>query len=279
MYVTLEPCSHTGRTPPCVDAIIDAGVAKVVIGAVDPDHRVSGAGSAVLEEAGIAVEIAEDQEARDLDPGYFTQRETGLPLITLKYAMTLDGSVAASDGSSQWISGPEARADAHRLRSEMDAVMVGAGTFQRDDPQLDVRHVGSDHQPQPVIVAGTRDLPVDARLWDREPLVISAFDRHIPAGEMVVVEGTGGIPSPEETAKLLARRGLYDILLEGGPRLATAYWQAGLIARGVVYVAGKIGGGRGVSPLAEEFETIGAAKDVAITEIVRLGNDLRIEFK
>ena len=148
LIVTLEPCNHHGRTPPCTEAILDAGVARVVIGAIDPDTRVAGGGVERLREAGIEVTLGLlADEVEQMDPAYFHHRRTGRPRVTLKAAMTLDGQVAARDGSSQWITSPEAREDGHRLRAEADAVMVGAGTVLADDPELTVRLPGYDRTP------------------------------------------------------------------------------------------------------------------------------------
>lgn len=279
MYVTLEPCSHHGRTPPCVDAVVNAGVARVVVGVVDPDPKVSGSGIDLLRDAGIEVETGSMQpEVEAVDPGYFRQRRSGLPRIILKYAMTLDGSVAAEDGSSQWITGEEARADAHRLRSEVDAIAVGAGTLRSDDPSLTVRHGRTDHQPRPIVIAGTADLPPDARIWERDPLVIAAVNMALPGGELAVVESEDGMPLPKAAAKELAERGYYDVLLEGGPTIAGAWWQAGIITTGVIYLAGKIGGGKGVGPLGGIFASLSDAADVSITGVRVVGNDVRIDF-
>lgn len=281
MYVTLEPCSHHGRTPPCVEAIIAADVRRVVIAAADPDERVSGRGVSALREAGIEViEGVLEREARMSDPGYFHHRQTGLPRVVVKYAMTLDGSVAASDRTSQWITSPEARDDAHRLRSESDAVVVGAGTLRSDDPRLDVRldrYRGP--QPRPVIIAGDDDLPTSAAIWSRHPLVISVAERDLPDGELVVVTGDGGMPDPVAVCESLANRGLLDVLVEGGPTLAGSWLRAGVVAAGVVYVGGKLGGGQGIPPFAGAFETIDEAIPVSVTAVRSLGNDLRVDFE
>ena len=280
MYVSLEPCNHHGRTPPCVSAMVAAGLGRVVVGVEDPDPRVAGSGLAALREAGVEVTMSPlPDDARAVDPGYFRHRETGLPAVTLKYAMTLDGSVAAADGSSRWVSGEESRADAHELRSAMDAVVVGAGTLRGDDPLLDVRVGTGVRQPRPIVIAGKQPLPRDARIWGRDPLVIAPTDFEVPAGEVAVVPAVDGRPDPIEAARAIADHGYYDLLLEGGPVLAAAWWHADLIHRGVAYVAGKIGGGRGVPAFDGVFASIDDADDVRITDLRQLGNDVRIEFE
>lgn len=280
MFVSLEPCSHQGRTPPCVDAIIAAGVGRVVVGIGDPDPRVSGKGLDTLRAADIQVTVSpSDEEARSVDPSYFRHRETGLPTVVLKYAMTLDGSVAAADGSSRWISGEESRADSHRLRARMDAVVVGAGTLRADDPLLDARIDEAGRQPRPIVIAGSEPLPGSARIWERHPLVISAIDIPIPAGDLAVVASRDGLPEPVSAARAIADSGYYDLLLEGGPLLAAAWWHAGLVSSGVVYLAGKIGGGKGVSPLGGLFPNVDDAKSVRIIAVIQIGNDVRIEFE
>ncbi|MGH8915109.1 MAG: bifunctional diaminohydroxyphosphoribosylaminopyrimidine deaminase/5-amino-6-(5-phosphoribosylamino)uracil reductase RibD [Acidimicrobiia bacterium] len=280
LYVTLEPCSHHGLTPPCVDAIVSAGVARVVVGAIDPDPRVSGSGVSRLRDAGLEVvtDVVAD-EAVAVDPAYFHHRRTGLPLVTLKSAMTLDGSVAAVDGTSQWISSEEARHDAHLLRATMDAVVIGAGTLRNDDPLLTARlRDGSEHQPVPVIVAGTQELPTDSRIWERSPVVFGATAMDVPSGEVIVVASEHGLPDPEAVARALAERGHLDVLLEGGPGLAGAWWRAGIVGRGVIYVAARVGGGRGISPLAGDFATMPQSREVNIRDVRMVGPDIRIEF-
>ncbi len=279
-HVTLEPCPHQGHTPPCVDALIQAGVATVVVGAVDPDPRVSGQGIERLEAAGVEVITGvEGDRARAVDPAYFHHRETGMPLVTLKYAMTLDGSVAASDGTSQWITGEEARHDGHRLRSTVDGVVIAAGTLREDDPRLDVRLDGyAGPQPRPVVVAGKTPLPSRARIWDRDPLIVSVQTRDLPGGELVEVPALGEHPDPVETCRALAAHGLLHILLEGGPTIARAWWRSGVITDGVIYIGSRIGGGTGRSPMAGVFGTMADATDVEFEDVRRVGTDAVITF-
>ncbi len=280
VVVTLEPCNHHGRTPPCTEALISAGVARVVVGAGDPDQRVSGAGLARLRAAGIEVidgVLATAVEA--LDPGYFHHRRTGRPRVTLKVAATLDGQTAAADGTSQWITSADARRDAHRLRAEADAVMIGAGTLLADDPRLDVRLDGYDGaQPVPVIVAGERALPHDARVFSRKALVYAASPRDLPVEVVTVAPRPGGVDLGAVLADL-GGRGLLDVLVEGGPTLAGALWAQGLVDRGVMYLGPLVAGGMGRPVFTAPFPTLHAARPVVVTAIGKVGPDVRLEFE
>ncbi|MEX0796995.1 MAG: bifunctional diaminohydroxyphosphoribosylaminopyrimidine deaminase/5-amino-6-(5-phosphoribosylamino)uracil reductase RibD [Acidimicrobiia bacterium] len=280
LYVSLEPCSHQGRTPACVDAVLAAGIARIVIGIEDPDPKVSGSGVAALRDAGVEVVLSDQPaDAEAVDPAYFHHRRTGLPRVTAKFAMTLDGSVAASDGTSQWITSPEARQDAHVLRSQVDAVVVGAGTLRSDDPRLDVRLDGyHGPQPRPVIVAGSGSLPAESQIWGLNPLVITAEGGSAPGGEILEISG-GAPPAPALVAAALGDMGYLDILLEGGPTLLAAWWAAGVITRGYAYVAAKVGGGAGITPLAGSFGNIEDARDVEIFDVQSVGPDVRIGFQ
>ncbi len=279
VVVTLEPCTHVGHTPPCTDALIEAGVSRVVVGAIDPDPRVAGGGVRRLREAGIEVidgVLADECEA--LDPAYFHHRRTGRPRVTLKAAATLDGQVAALDGTSQWITSPEARADAHRLRAEADAVLIGAGTLLADDPRLTVRLPGyTGPQPVPVVVAGRRPLPPGARLWER-PALIVATDLRDEAETVVVPPGPDGRPDLGVALRALGERGLLDILVEGGPTLARSLWDRRLVDRGVFYLGATVAGGGGRPIFDGGFDTLAAARTVQIDQVRRLGPDLRVEW-
>ncbi len=278
LVVTLEPCNHHGRTLPCVDAILEAGIARVVFGAHDPDTAVAGGGAQALAEAGVEVAsgvLAAGVEA--MDPGYFHHRRTGRPRVTLKTAVTLDGQVAAADGTSQWITSPEAREDGHRLRAEADAIMVGAGTALSDDPQLTVRLPGYEgSQPVPVVIAGHRPLPRDLRLIERGAIVFAPSELDL-ATEVVVVESGGGVDL-EKALVVLGERGILDVLVEGGPVLAGALLAAGLVDRGVFYVGAKLGAGSGKAPFHGVFATIDDAVAVEIVDVRTLGPDLRLDF-
>lgn len=277
LLVTLEPCAHHGRTPPCVDAIIAAQVRAVVIGAVDPDSRVDGAGIAALRRSGVAVTVAPAELGTEwVDPGFFHHRRTGLPFVTVKVAATLDGQIAAVDGTSQWITSPEARADGHQLRSRSDAVMVGGGTVWADDPQLGVRLVGYEGpQPTPIVVAGARGLPETAKVLDRAPLVYRTGDAPATTSDDVVV-GTGPVVDPTTMLSDLGGRGILDVLVEGGPRLIRSLLDAELVQRFVWYGAGRIAGGAGLPAIGGVFGTLSDSRPLDIVEVTRVGRDVKI---
>ena len=280
VIVTLEPCTFQGRTPPCVGALVAAGVARVVVGAVDPDARVSGEGIASLRRHGITVEegiLAFEAEA--LDPAYFHHRRTGRPRVTLKAALTLDGQLAASDRSSQWITGEAAREDGHRLRSQFDAVMVGAGTVIADDPQLDVRLADyAGPQPRPIVLIGARDLPRASKIHQRQPLLVASRKLDDNAGVIQVSAGVDGRPVLAEALRAIGDEGYLDILVEGGAGLAAGLWSQGLVDRGVFYLAGRIAGGKGLGLFAGTWNTLEDSVEVDIVDVMKLGADLRVEW-
>lgn len=282
LYVSLEPCSHVGRTPPCTDALIAAGVSRVVAAIEDPDSQVSGAGLDQLRGQGLEVQVSDDPElARAVDPAYFHHRETGMPLVTIKWAMTLDGSVAAADGSSQWITSDVARQMSHEVRAQSDAVVIGAGTLRQDDPLLTARAPAyrTWPQPRPVLIAGSQPLPEDRQLWARAPVVVSTADISLPGGESLVVGGDYGRPDPLETCKALGDLGLLHLLLEGGPTLASSWWRAGVVTNGMVWIGAKVGGGAGKTPLIGDFAEMTDADVVSIESVRNVGDDVLITFQ
>jgi diaminohydroxyphosphoribosylaminopyrimidine deaminase/5-amino-6-(5-phosphoribosylamino)uracil reductase len=264
MVVTLEPCSHHGRTPPCTDAIIEAGIRRVYVGTLDPDERVSGRGMATLRAAGIEViETGLSKMVEHNDRGYYHHRRTGRPFITLKLATTLDGQVAALDGTSRWITSPEARHDAHELRATHDAILVGAGTVRADDPELTVRIDGWDGpQPIPVIFKGTHSLPPTARLLKRDPIVMEP-DRD-------------GTVSVEEAIDDLGSRGITSVLIEGGAHIARSFIDAKVVDEVIVYIGSKLADGVGLPAIAGPFATIGDALPLTFMDVERLGPDIKI---
>ena len=282
LITTLEPCVHVGRTPPCVDRIIGSGVVTVVVGAEDPDQRVSGRSIALLEKAGLEVDgplLTGEVEAAD--PAYFHHRRTGRPRFTLKAAATLDGWTAAGDGTSQWISGLAARRDGHLLRASADAVMVGAGTLRADDPRLTVRlECARTPQPLAVVVAGRAPLPSIRKVWDRSPLVVAPRPTEVvPPDLQVIAPGAEGLVDLAGAARALGERGLLEVLVEGGPRLAGAMWSVGLIDRGVFYMAARVAGGEGLPVMQGTFSTLSDSRDVIIEDVQRVGEDLRVEWR
>lgn len=281
LVVTLEPCVHFGLTPPCTNAIVEAGLARVVVGVVDPDERVAGAGLDALRQAGIDVVLAPDPEAwEEIDPAYFHHRRTGRARFLLKQAATLDGQTAALIGTSRWITGQEAREDAHRLRADADAVMVGAGTLLADDPALDVRLADWDGpQPRPVVIAGRRPLPIRARVWERNALVVASAVVPVPAETLIVRPGPDGLPDLAEMASLLPGIGILEVMVEGGATLSSAMIKAGLIDSGVLYLGAKLAVGIGRGLFAVPWFTLEDAIDVELTDVKRLGADLRVSWK
>jgi diaminohydroxyphosphoribosylaminopyrimidine deaminase/5-amino-6-(5-phosphoribosylamino)uracil reductase len=254
-WVTLEPCAHEGRTPPCADALVAAGVSRVVVGIEDPDAQVRGAGIARLRDAGLDVEVGTRaaEVAEQLAP-YVKHRTTGRPWVVLKLAASLDGRTAAPDGSSRWITGEAARSDAHRLRAESDAVLVGAATVRIDDPSLTVRRVDG---PDPLrVVLGTA--PPGAKVHPCLEL----------GGPLdAVLDELGG-------------KGIVQVLVEGGASVAGDFHRAGLVDRYVVYLAPVLFGGddaRGVfaGPGAVSIDDVWRGRIVSVTP---LGDDLRIEL-
>jgi diaminohydroxyphosphoribosylaminopyrimidine deaminase/5-amino-6-(5-phosphoribosylamino)uracil reductase len=304
-YVTLEPCAHHGRTPPCADALVAAGVARVVAAVADPDPRVDGAGLARLRAAGVAVTVGTGAEAaEDQNAAYLTHRRRGRPRITLKAAASLDGKVAAADGTSRWITGPAARADAHRLRGEADAVMVGAGTALADNPRLTVRLPGwPGRQPLRVLVDAAGRVGVGGHLFDGEAETLvattpaapaTAVDAWKAAGAEVLMcppapvgGGSGGaLGAPSvgqgvdlrDLARALGERGVLELMVEGGPRLQASLWAEGLVDRLVWYLAPLAIGGADAPGLlgGDGAATLTAARRVRLASADRLGEDLRL---
>lgn len=281
LVVTLEPCNHHGRTPPCTDAIIASGLRRVVVGALDPDPRVSGRGIARLEETGIEViSSTAPDEVETIDPAYFHHRRTGRARLLVKTAMTLDGQTAAADGTSQWITSPEARADAHSLRAESDAVMVGAGTVRADDPLLTVRSPDFDgSQPVPVVISGKSPLPSSARLWERaETLVYSTSPTTAGPDPVIAPADPDGYPDLGWVAADLGERGLLSVLVEGGSRLLGALWAAALVDAGVTYLGARLAGGVGLPVFAGTWRTVEDALPITIGRVAEIGPDVRVDW-
>jgi diaminohydroxyphosphoribosylaminopyrimidine deaminase/5-amino-6-(5-phosphoribosylamino)uracil reductase len=289
-YVSLEPCCHWGRTPPCADALIAAGIARVVVPVEDPDPRVSGGGLARLRAAGIAVETGlRAEEARALNAGFFQRIRDGRPLVTLKLATTLDGRLATRAGESRWITGETARARAHLLRAEHDAVMVGSNTVLVDDPTLDCRLPGlGPRSPVRIIVDSRLRLPLTARVVadaGRVPTWIVTLagadaarqEAFRSCGVELVAVGPDEAGAADLGAALgeLARRGLTRVLVEGGAVLAASLLRAGLVDRLAWFRAGKIIGGDGIPAVAPfGLERLAAAPSFKRLSIETVGEDV-----
>ena len=249
-YVTLEPCSHHGRTPPCADALVEAGVARVVVSLTDPDPKVAGAGIARLRDAGVEVTsgVLADEAAEQLAP-YLHHRRTGRPFVVLKLATTLDGRVAAVDGTSRWITGVEARTAAHQLRAESDAIVVGAGTVRADDPSLTTRLVDGP-SPRRIVLG------------------------RAPDGAKVhpCTEWTGELTELLDT---LGAEGVLQVMVEGGARVATSFHTAGLVDRYVLHLAPALMGD-GQAALHLSTPTMADLWRGRIVSTRRLGDDLEV---
>ncbi|MEU6993496.1 bifunctional diaminohydroxyphosphoribosylaminopyrimidine deaminase/5-amino-6-(5-phosphoribosylamino)uracil reductase RibD [Streptomyces sp. NPDC046465] len=283
--VTLEPCNHTGRTGPCAQALIDAGIARVVYAVADPNPTATG-GAQTLRAAGISVEQGLlEAEAAEGNAAWLTSVRLGRPHVTWKYAATLDGRTAAADGTSRWITSAEARADVHRLRAECDAVVVGSGTQRADDPHLAVRGVADTKtavvQPLRVVLDtnGTAVTPGARVLDDAAPTLIAVADDITPsyrAGETVrLPRAEGGLDIPALLDTLHAR-GVRSVLLEGGPTLAGAFVAAGAVDRVVGYLAPVLLGAGPAALTGGGITTITEALRLDVRETVRIGPDLRI---
>ncbi|WP_219821684.1 bifunctional diaminohydroxyphosphoribosylaminopyrimidine deaminase/5-amino-6-(5-phosphoribosylamino)uracil reductase RibD [Sneathiella aquimaris] len=288
-YVTLEPCSHHGKTPPCCDALIKAGISRVVSALQDPDERVNGRGLEILREAGVeVVEKICESEALDANIGFVESKTIDKPLVTLKMATSLDGKIATTTGSSQWITGPQARRYGHMLRAKNDAIMVGIGTVLADDPELSCRIPGLTEYSPIRIVADTRlRIPLtsqlfktvrDIPLWivtvaGNDPERIDAI-RNLGA-DVIEVEATeSGLPDLKHTLSILSDKGITRLLVEGGSHLQASLIKEELADRLMWFRAAKVIGGDGISV----FQSIGLknVSDAPILELEgthRLGED------
>ncbi|GHI84295.1 riboflavin biosynthesis protein RibD [Streptomyces xanthophaeus] len=280
-YVTLEPCNHTGRTGPCAQALLDAGISRVVYAVADPNQQASG-GAATLRAAGVDTTgglLA--AEAEQGNAAWLTSVRRGRPHVTWKYAATLDGRSAAADGTSRWISSPESRADVHRLRAESDAVLVGGGTLRDDDPHLAVRGIEGATQPLRIALDTRATLPASARILDDAAptlLVVGqdADTRHLPGVDLLRLPLHDGRVAVHDLLAALHARGTRSVLLEGGPVLAGAFLEAGAVDRVIGYLAPALLGA-GPAALADAgVSTIAGALRLDLTEAVRIGPDLRI---
>jgi diaminohydroxyphosphoribosylaminopyrimidine deaminase/5-amino-6-(5-phosphoribosylamino)uracil reductase len=292
LYATLEPCSHHGRTPPCAPAVVEAGIANVVAGVRDPNPAVDGRGFGLLRRAGLSVvEGVLAEEGADLIAGFANHIRSGLPLVTLKMAASLDGKVAARDGSSRWITGEAAREDVHRLRASSGAIVVGAGTASADDPALTVRLPGyRGRPPLRVLIDATGRTPPTGALFDRTAPTLVATTGACPAESraaweasgaevLVIDEGRGeGQVALRPLLEALGKRDIQDVLLEGGPTVAWAAVEEGVVDVLVLYLAPKLIGGRDAPGVlgGDGVATIADARGVRIRNVSRIGEELKV---
>jgi diaminohydroxyphosphoribosylaminopyrimidine deaminase/5-amino-6-(5-phosphoribosylamino)uracil reductase len=289
-YVTLEPCSHRGRTPPCADALIAAGLARVVYAMRDPNPRVDGGGAARLAAAGIAVEAGLlERESRELNPGFVSRMTRGRPWVTVKLAASLDGGTALPGGESRWITGEAARKDVQRLRARSSAVMTGSGTVLADDPRLDVRLPGATRQPLRVVLDSGLRTPPGARILSppgRALILCAEADAARAAAleaagaEVAAVGGEEGRVDLEAALALLAARGVNELLVECGAGLAGALFAAGLVDELALYLAPTLLG-RGARPLADLEAPASMAERLEFAIVGRedVGDDLLLRLR
>ncbi|GGO78377.1 riboflavin biosynthesis protein RibD [Marinobacterium nitratireducens] len=296
-YVTLEPCSHQGRTPPCADALIRAGVGRVVAAMVDPNPQVAGRGLAMLQDAGIPADSGLlESEARALNPGFIKRMETGLPLVRLKLASSLDGRTAMASGESQWITGPAARADVQRLRARSSAILTGVDSILLDDSALTVRpteagfdeslqRLVGDRQPLRLVLDSRLRTPADARIL-RQPgrtVVVTCSDDEARASvlreagaEVLKLPAIDGRVDLKALLRWLGQQQYNELLVETGATLAGAFVAAGLVDELRLYMATKLLGSSGRPLLALPFDTMAQQVPLRLSDLRQLGEDLRL---
>lgn len=297
-YVTLEPCSHHGRTPPCVDAVLAAGLRRVVVAMQDPNPRVAGAGLQQLRDAGVEVSIGVlEREARELNRGFVSRMERGRPWVTVKLGTSLDGRTALADGSSKWITSALARADVQKLRARASAVLTGIGTVLADDPALTVREPDLElmgRQPLRVIFDARGQLPPQSRVVNDgcETLLMTSqqgagqLQAHgVHAQTNLVIESlpvdAGGRLDPAVALQRLAERDCNEVLVEAGPRLAGSFIAAGLVDELIVYVAPTVLGdtARPAFLLPQPLRTLDERQHFVFHDLRRIGCDVRLTLR
>jgi len=294
-YVTLEPCSHHGRTGPCAEALVSAGVSRVVAAMSDPNPLVAGRGLRRLQEAGIEVRCGVlEAEAAELNAGFIKRMQSGLPLVRVKLAMSLDGRTAMASGESQWITGPAARAEVQRLRARSAAVLSGADTVLTDGARLTVRPselqvdaeqtaLAASRPPLRVLIDGRLRVPASAPFYQAGPALTLCVAETAVAGELraaghevLVLAGANGRVDLPAALRLLGERGINEVLLEAGPRLAGAFAQAGLVDEYQIFIAGKLLGSSARPLLDWPLERMAEAPALKIVDIRAFGDDWRV---
>ena len=278
VYVSLEPCNHYGRTPPCAGALINAKVARVVAAARDPNPHASGGGTA-LATAGIRFEAGLMEEAaQELNIGFISRVTRGRPWVRLKAAATLDGRTALADGRSQWITGPEARRDGHRWRARACAILTGIGTVKADDPRLTVREVETPRQPLRVVVDSRLEMPPGAKILEGgNVLVFSARPGTLKGAEVVPLANTGGKVDLPRMLEELGRRGINELHVEAGFRLNGSLMREGCVDEVLLYLNPSLLGdsGQGIANLAAPGG-LEERRRLRIVSVERIGEDLRV---
>lgn len=285
-YVTLEPCSHHGRTPPCCEALLAAGIGRVVAAMQDPNPLVAGQGLAWLRDAGLAVDSGLlANEARELNIGFVSRMERGRPWVRLKAAASLDGRTALENGSSQWITGPDARRDGHRWRARACAILTGIGTVRDDDPQLTVRDVETGRQPLRVVVDSRLEIDPSARILQGERvLVVAAVENHLLAS-IIEARGAEVIFLPNDAGKVdlqalmreLAKRGINELHVEAGFKLNGSLLREGLVDELLLYLAPSLIGdaSRGLFNLPA-LDDLAEKRALQWRDVRQVGSDLRV---
>jgi len=285
-YVTLEPCSHHGRTPPCCEALLAAGIGRVVAAMQDPNPLVAGQGLAWLRDAGLAVDCGLlANEARELNIGFVSRMERGRPWVRLKAAASLDGRTALENGSSQWITGPDARRDGHRWRARACAILTGIGTVRDDDPQLTVRDVDTARQPLRVVVDSRLEIDPSARVLQGERvLVVAAVENHLLAS-IIEARGAEVIFLPNDAGKVdlqalmreLAKRGINELHVEAGFKLNGSLLREGLVDELLLYLAPSLIGdaSRGLFNLPA-LDDLAEKRALQWRDVRQVGSDLRV---
>jgi diaminohydroxyphosphoribosylaminopyrimidine deaminase/5-amino-6-(5-phosphoribosylamino)uracil reductase len=286
VYVTMEPCNHHGRTPPCTEALVSAGVARVVAALEDPNLRVKGGGAAHLREGGIRVDIGlMAKEAEEVHRGFLQRVRHGRPWMRIKAAASLDGRIALANGASRWITGEDARRDVHALRARSCAVLTGIGTVLEDDPQLTVRHVPCTRQPRRLLIDSRLDLPLDAKLLAGDPPLVFTVSEDTAkraaleekGAEVVRVPNVGAKTDLAAVARLLAERGFNEVTVETGTKLMGSLIAAGVVDELVLYYAPTILGdtARGLFALPE-IASLAEAIRPRIVDVRAVGSDWRV---
>jgi diaminohydroxyphosphoribosylaminopyrimidine deaminase / 5-amino-6-(5-phosphoribosylamino)uracil reductase len=282
MYVTLEPCNHHGRTPPCVDAIVAAGIARVVAAMPDPNPAARH-GALRLRESGVGIDLGLcEREAHELNIGFVSRMARGIPWVRIKLAVSLDGRTALSNGVSQWITGPEARADGHAWRARACAVLTGVGTILNDDPRLTVRDVETTRQPLRVIVDRNADTPAKARVFDDGPVLVVTAGAHNAlwpsSAEVLALPDAAGRIDLAALLRSLAGRGVNELHVEAGARLNGALLQHRLVDELLVYIAASALGdpARGMFELQAPLSSLADRVSLEWHGVERIGADLRI---